>query len=171
LVQFRSVITVSPAESRDAAAIAALLGDLGRFYGATESEPPERRIGQISEAIFTSPPTAYALLARDGDQVAGLAAYSFLWPAVGATRSLYMKELYVPDAYRRQGVGKLLMRAIFETAATLGCNRVEWTTDTGNTAAQAFYARLGLPAYPSKIFYRVEDTGSGLGSIVPGRVS
>jgi len=171
LVQFRSVITVSPAESRDTAAIAALLEDLGRFYGATESEPLDRRIGQINEAIFTSPPTAYALLARDGDQVAGLDAYSFLWPAVGATRSLYMKELYVPDAYRRQGVGKLLMRAIFETAATLGCHRVEWTTDTGNTAAQAFYARLGLPAYPSKIFYRVEDTGSGLGSIVPGRVS
>jgi GNAT superfamily N-acetyltransferase len=145
LVQFRSVITVSPAESRDAAAIAALLGDLGRFYGATESEPVDRRIGQINEAIFTSPPTA--------------------------TRSLYLKDLYVPDAYRRQGVGKLLMRAIFETAGTLGCSRVEWTTDAGNTAAQAFYAKLGLPAYPSKIFYRVEDTGSGLGSIVPGRVS
>ena len=171
MVQFRSVITVSPAESRDAAAIAALLGDLSRFYGATESEPPERRIGQISEAIFTSPPTAYALLARDGDQVAGLAAYSYLWPAVGATRSLYLKELYVPDAYRRQGVGKLLMRAIFATAGTLGCSRVEWTTDAGNTAAQAFYAKLGLAAYPSKIFYRVEDTGSGFGSIVPGRVS
>lgn len=171
MVQFRSVITVSPAESRDAAAIAALLGDLGRFYGATESEPLDRRIGQINEAIFTSPPTAYALLARDGDRVAGLAAYSFLWPAVGATRSLYLKELYVPDAYRRQGVGKLLMRAIFETAGTLGCSRVEWTTDAGNTAAQAFYAKLGLPAYPSKIFYRVEGTGSGPGSIVPGRVS
>ena len=171
MVQFRSVITVSPAESRDAAAIAALLGDLGRFYGATQAEPPDRRIGQINEAIFTNPPTAYALLARDGDQVAGLAAYSFLWPAVGATRSLYLKELYVPDTYRRQGVGKLLMRAIFETADTLGCSRVEWTTDAGNTAAQAFYARLGLPAYPSKIFYRVEDTGSGLGSTVPGQVS
>ena len=168
MVQFRSVITVSPAESRDAAAIAALLGDLGRFYGATESEPLDRRIGQINQAIFTSPPTAYALLARDGDQVAGLAAYSFLWPAVGATRSLYLKELYVPDAHRRRGVGTLLMRAIFETAGTLGCSRVEWTTDAGNIAAQAFYAKLGLPAHPSKVFYRVEDTGSGLRSIVPG---
>jgi GNAT superfamily N-acetyltransferase len=159
------VITVSPAEPRDTAAIAALLEDLGRFYGAAESEPLDRRIGQISEAIFTSPPAAYALLARDGDQVAGLATYSFLWPAVGATRSLYLKELYVPDAYRRQGVGKLLMHAILETAATLGCSRVEWTTDTGNTAAQAFYAKLGLSRHPSKVFYRIEDTGSGLASI------
>jgi len=159
------VITVSPAERRDAAAIAALLEDLGRFYGITGSESLDRRLSQINEAIFTSPPAAYALLARDGDRVAGLAAYSFLWPAVGATRSLYLKELYVPAAYRRRGTGKLLMAAVFETAARLGCSRVEWTTDAGNVAAQAFYARLGLPAYPSKVFYRVEDAGAGLGPV------
>jgi GNAT superfamily N-acetyltransferase len=94
--------------------------------------------------------------------VAGIAAYSFLWPAVGSTRSLYLKELYVPAAYRGQGVGKLLMHAVFETAAKLGCSRVEWTTDTSNTVAQAFYARLGLPRHPSKVFYRVEDIGSGI---------
>jgi ribosomal protein S18 acetylase RimI-like enzyme len=94
--------------------------------------------------------------------VAGLATYSFVWPARGVTRSLYMKELYVAGAYRGQGVGKLLMRAIFETAAQRGCSRVEWTTDTDNVAAQDFYAKLGLPSRPSKIFYRVEDTGSGL---------
>ena len=159
------MITVSPAEPRDAAAIAALLEELGRYYGATEPESLDRRITQINEAIFGRPPAAYVLLARDGRQVAGLAAYSFLWPAVGTTRSLYLKELYVPDAYRRQGIGRLLLRAVFETAAGLGCSRVEWTTDAGNTGAQAFYARLGLPNHPVKVFYRVEDTGSGLGSI------
>ena len=84
-------------------------------------------------------------------------------PAVGATRSLYLKELYVPTAYRGRGTGERLMRAVFETAARLGCSRVEWTTDAGNATARAFYARLGLPEYPSKVFYRVEDDGSGLG--------
>jgi GNAT superfamily N-acetyltransferase len=159
------MITVSPAEPRDAAAIAALLEELGRYYGMTESESLDRRITQINEAIFSRPPAAYALLARVGRQVAGLAAYSFLWPAVGATRSLYLKELYVPDAYRRQGIGRLLLRAVFETAAGLGCSRVEWTTDADNAGAQAFYARLGLANHPVKVFYRVEDTGSGFGSI------
>ena len=52
------------------------------------------------------------------------------------------------------------MQAIFETAARRGCSRVEWTTDVGNAAARAFYAGLGLPEYPSKVFYRVE-TPSG----------
>ena len=153
------MITVSPAEPRDVAAIAVLLEELGSYYGATEFEPLDRRIIQINEAIFGHPPAAYALLARDGRQVAGLAAYSFLWPAVGATRSLYLKELYVLDAYRRLGIGRLLVRAVFETAAGLGCSRVEWTTDAGNAGAQAFYETLGLPRHPSKVFYRLEDTG------------
>ena len=159
------MITVSPAQPRDVAAIALLLEELGRYYGATEFESLDRRIIQINEAIFGHPLAAHALLARDGRQVAGLAAYSFLWPAVGATRSLYLKELYVLDAYRRLGIGRLLVRAVFETAAGLGCSRVEWTTDAGNAGAQAFYAKLGLPDHPVKVFYRVEDTGSGLGPI------
>lgn len=159
------VITVSPAKPGDAAAIVALLEDLDRCYGTGGPEPPGQRLDQVNEALFTSPPASYALLARDARQVAGLAAYSLLWPAAGATRSLFLKELYVPEAYRRRGIGKLLMRAVFDTAVALGCSRVEWTTDAGNTAAQAFYARLGLPTYPSKVFYRVEDTGSAFESI------
>ena len=46
-------------------------------------------------------------------------------------------------------------------AAQHGCSRVEWTTDDGNAGAQAFYQTLGLPRRPSKVFYRVEDTGGG----------
>src|SRR5260370_14810076 len=110
---------------------------------------PRRGCAQVAEALFTSPPAGYALLAWDGTQLAGLAAYSFLWPAVGLTRSLYLKELYVGGAYRRHGTRPLLMKAIFCPAAKHGCSRVEWTTGTGNTGAQNFYHRLGLPGLPS----------------------
>ena len=156
------MITVSPASPGDAPAIAALLEEMDRFYGATEPEPFDQRVRQINEAIFAGPPAAYALLAWDGSKLAGIAAYSYLWPAVGLTRSLYLKELYVSDAYRRQGVGRLLMDALFEAASKHGCSRVEWTTDTDNSGAQAFYEDLGVPVQSSKIFYRVEDTGAGL---------
>jgi GNAT superfamily N-acetyltransferase len=156
------VITVSPASPGDAPAIAALLEEMDRFYGATEPEPLDQRVRQINEAVFARPPAAYALLAWDGGQLAGIAAYSFLWPAIGLTRSLYLKELYVADLYRRQGVGRLLMNALLEVAGKHGCSRVEWTTDTDNARAQAFYEELGVPVQSSKIFYRVEDTGAGL---------
>jgi GNAT superfamily N-acetyltransferase len=150
------VIIMSPAEPGDVADIAAMLEELGRFYGTGEPEPLGRRLDQVRSALFGTPPAGYALLARDGRRVVGLATYSFLWPAVGATRSLYLKELYLPAEYRGRGAGEQLMRAVFETATRLGCSRVEWTTDAGNAAARAFYARLGLPEYPSKVFYRID---------------
>jgi len=70
--------------------------------------------------VFSSPPAAYALLARDGVRLVGIAAYSFLWPAVGMTPSLYLKELYVGAAHRHRGVARLLMQALFEIADRSG---------------------------------------------------
>jgi GNAT superfamily N-acetyltransferase len=156
------VITVSPAEPADAPGIADLLAELSEFYGAQPAGSPAERARQVSDALFASPPAAYALLARDGGKLAGLAAYTFAWPAIGLTRSLYLKELFVAGASRGQGTGRLLMQAVFDTAARLGCSRVEWTTDTGNSQAQSFYAGLGLPVHHGKIFYRVEGIAGGV---------
>jgi hypothetical protein len=35
-------------------------------------------------------------------------------------------------------------------------------SDTGNPGARAFYAGLGLPVHPGKIFYRVDGTADGV---------
>jgi GNAT superfamily N-acetyltransferase len=155
------MISITPAGQGDAPALAELLAEMDRFYGGAAAKPGDEQVRQISEALFSGPAPARALLAWDGTQLAGMAAYSFLWPAVGLTRSLFLKELYVGQDYRRRGVGKLLMRAVFETAAGHGCSRIEWTTDSDNAEAQAFYSALGLPRRPSKIFYRVQATDAG----------
>lgn len=86
----------------------------------------------------------------------GLASYSFHWPAVGLTRSLFLKELYVVQEFRRGGVGKLLMGALLEVAQNTQCSRVEWTTDMQNANAQKFYDAIGVHQDRSKLFYRVE---------------
>ena len=154
-------IAVCPAGPDDAAAIAVLLEEMDHFYGAAGTEPLGERLRQINEALFASPPAAHALLAWDNARLAGFAAYSFLWPAVGLTRSLYLKELYVAGDYRYRGAGKMLMQAVLDVASKHECSRVEWTTDRDNSGAQAFYTTLGLPTEPSKVFYRVEDIGTG----------
>jgi len=141
--------------------MAGLLEEMDRIYGATDIESADDRVRQITEAVFASPPVAWALVAGDGAALAGIAAYSFLWPAVGLTRSLYLKELYVAERYRRQGVARLLMQTLFEVAAKHGCSRVEWTTDTSNAGAQAFNEKVGMDAYPTNVFYRVGATGTG----------
>lgn len=149
-------VVVVPAEPRHVEAIARLTLEMDHYYGATEVEPPERRIQQITEAIFADPPSAQVILACADEDPIGFASYSLLWPAIGLTRSLYLKELYITKTQRRAGVGARLMRSLFDIAIRAGCSRVEWTTDRDNTEAQSFYNRLGMSISPSKLFYRLE---------------
>jgi GNAT superfamily N-acetyltransferase len=149
------VIKVADAVSGDEDAIAALCAELDGFYGDDPEGTTEDRALQVRDILFGNAPLAFALLAWDGDVLAGLAAYSFLWPAAGLTASLYLKELYVADAYRRAGTGRLLMDGLYDVARRRGLSRVEWTTDTSNQGAREFYEALGAKPVPSKIFYRV----------------
>lgn len=148
------MIKVADAVPGDEAAIAALCAKLDEFYGDPPEGAPDERARQVRDVLFGSPPLAWALVAWDDGAPAGFAGYSFLWPAAGLTASLYLKELYVAGAYRRTGVGKMLMDELSAIAARRGLSRVEWTTDTSNQGAQAFYKGLGAKPLQSKIFYR-----------------
>jgi GNAT superfamily N-acetyltransferase len=149
-------ISLVPATPADADAIARLAAEMDMFYGDVRPDTTQQRAAAIGAALFADPPLAYMLLARDEDgELAGFASYSFLWPAVGLSASLYLKELYVTAARRRHGVGELLMQSLYRIAAERGCSRVEWTTDQDNAGAQAFYDALGAKPQASKIFYRV----------------
>jgi GNAT superfamily N-acetyltransferase len=148
--------SVTRAVPSNVEALANLIEEMDRFYGSIEVEALDLRIRQISEALFDDPPSAQALLAWDDGDLVGFAAYSFLWPAIGLTRSLFLKELYVAERARRKGVGKLLMQHLHTLAVERGCSRVEWNTDRENLAAQRFYAYLGVPVDESKLFYRVQ---------------
>jgi GNAT superfamily N-acetyltransferase len=153
------VLRTADANPGDASAIADLLLEIDRFYGEHGIEPAGLKIEQINSILFASPPLAYAVLAWDAERLIGMAAYSFLWPAARTTKSLYLKELYVRQDCRRSGVGRQLMEQLFKVARDTDCSRVEWTTDDDNAEARRFYEKLGVPAHPSKVFYRVEDQG------------
>jgi GNAT superfamily N-acetyltransferase len=150
------VIVVSPAQPSDVPALADLMQELDRFYGATEVDPLDQRSHQIASMLFGETPAAHVLLARDASELVGMAAYSYLWPAAGVTASLYLKELYVHQAHRGKGIGRALMQQLCAVAAKNGCSRVEWTTDNDNTSARRFYDALRAPVYPDKLLYRLE---------------
>jgi GNAT superfamily N-acetyltransferase len=164
------LIRLSDAAPGDVPAIAEIFAEMSIFYGtpASELDSLEVRQQQISAALFADIPAARALLAWDGSDVVGCATYSFLWPAVGLSSSLFLKELYVAATARRQGVGNALMHGLFEIAAQRRCSRVEWMTDVGNKSAQAFYAGLGVPASTSKVHYRLAGDELGGAGLMPG---
>jgi ribosomal protein S18 acetylase RimI-like enzyme len=149
------MLTIVRAEPDDATALADLIDELDHFYGAVEFTPAEERVKGIQAMVFREQPAAYVLLAKDHRQVIGFAAYSYLWPAVGLTQSLYLKELYVREDSRRKGVGKLLMDRLLEIAVANGCSRVEWAADSDNPLALGFYRKLGYQENQGKVLFRV----------------
>lgn len=148
------MIQFDAARPGDAETIAALVVEQEVFYGGTVAESQAEQVEQIEAALFGPQPAAYVVIARDEGKPVGFAAYNFLWPAAGFTRSLYLKELYVAEAYRRIRVGHAFMETLHDIAGESGCSRVEWTTDATNEAARAFYASLGFVENGSKVFYR-----------------
>jgi len=92
--------------------LAELLEDMDRFYGVSEFAPAplDERVAEIQALLFRDQPAGYVLLARDSGLAVGLASYSFLWPATGLTQSLFLKELYVREAHRGHGIGRLILR-------------------------------------------------------------
>ncbi|WP_406052902.1 GNAT family N-acetyltransferase [Kribbella sp. NBC_00889] len=97
------MIVVRPATADDIDELLRLTEELDRFYGGTDLDPVEFRRQQVHEALFGDMPAAQVLLALEGETVVAFASYSYLWPAVGLTRSLYLKELYVSQAMSRRG--------------------------------------------------------------------
>lgn len=145
-------VRIEQAGEQDIPVIAELLGEVEQFYGGDNTPGDE---DEIRDALFGESPAATCLVARDGDEVVGFASYSFLWPAAGSTRSLYLKELYVREAVRSQGVGQAFMAELKRIGEAAGCSRMEWTGDTDNPVALAFYEKMGVPRNDGKVFYRL----------------
>jgi GNAT superfamily N-acetyltransferase len=150
-------ITIEPAGRDDLAAVVELLYEIDRYYGDDSIETPEHRAAQIEHLVLSDHPVAYLLLAKTADGIAiGLAAYSYLWPARGATHSLYLKELYVRAEHRHTGAGRALMTHLAQIATDAGCSRIEWAADEDNPTAQHFYASLGARPQAGKLHYRLD---------------
>ena len=150
--------SIRPAVKDDVKPLAQLIEDVEVYYGASDIQPLDERVTQVSEALFSNPPLSYALLAVDqAGTIVGLAAYSFLWPASGSTHSIFLKELYVAQDLRRAGVGTALMGALQDIVASRpGCSRLEWMTDAPNEGARAFYREMGFAESDDKVVYRAD---------------
>ena len=137
-----------------------------RWMSARElNELPDGRpargcgIVTVKQQPATAKGTIFISLEDETGDIVGLAAYSFLWPAAGSSHSLFLKELYVRDTLRRQGIGARLMDELRALAAARpGCSRVEWMADRDNPGARAFYESRGFTESDGKIVYRVDSS-------------
>jgi ribosomal protein S18 acetylase RimI-like enzyme len=67
---------------------------------------------------------------------------------------LFVDEIYVLSGHRRRGVGRALMEAAIQRAATLDLAGVRLLSRPENHGAEAFYASLGFTASDARFHQR-----------------
>jgi GNAT superfamily N-acetyltransferase len=95
-----------------------------------------------------SPPDFHCLVAEESGTLVGCLVYYFVPFTYRAKPTLIIKELYVADAHRSQGVGRLLMKAVSGQAEKAGCGLMKWYVAKWNTRSVQFYERLGARIDP-----------------------
>ncbi len=58
-------------------------------------------------------------------------------------KSLYLDDIYVKEKFRNLGIGKALLKKVFETAKTENCSRVRFQVLDWNLNAIEFYRKTG----------------------------
>ena len=102
----------------------------------------------LEQGFRRSPPDFYCLVAEENGRLIGLLVYYFVAFTYRAKPNLIIKELYVAESHRSQGVGNLLMKAVAQEAERSGCGMIKWWVAKWNECGIEFYRRLGAKIDP-----------------------
>jgi GNAT superfamily N-acetyltransferase len=135
------------ATEQDAAAVAALLGELGYPTGEADAR------ARIQEAL--ADPAACVLVVDDGSEAVGLLAARIAPYFPAGSKIFRVTALVVAGTRRGKGIGSALIARATEIAARHGCAAVELTTGEQRADAHAFYERLGFKRTSVRYFRRI----------------
>lgn len=150
---------VRPARRNDVVPIIAMVRDLAEYERALDQATmtPD----QLTDALFSSDPTAHALVAEiDGQGVVGFALWYRTFSTWDGVPGIHLEDLYVRPETRGSGVGRGLLAGLARIALERGYSRVEWDVLRWNAPAIGFYESLDAQPQDEWLGYRL--TGSAI---------
>ena len=148
------MLTLRPAVPTDAALILAYIRELAEY-----ERDPEAAIAteaDISRYTFSEHPLVKVTMAEWDGEPAGFALWFLNFSTWEGKPGIYLEDLFVRPAFRRNGIGKALLKHLAALASQEGWTRFVWQVLDWNTPAIEFYEAHGARVMRSWITCRVE---------------
>ena len=147
------MIDIRAAAAADVALILSLIRELADYERLADQVTATEQA--LHDSLFGARPHAEVLIADVDGQPAGFALFLHNYSTFLARPGLYLEDLYVRPAFRRQGIGRRLLTRLARLAVERGCGRFEWNVLDWNDPARRFYESLGAVPMTEWTTYRV----------------
>jgi ribosomal protein S18 acetylase RimI-like enzyme len=131
---------IRPAQPDDAAALLALVAALNRDQGDPDDVLTAT---QLREAVIANAATIAMIAQAPDGALVGYATAHPTYETGHGECGLYVGDLFVAPEHRRRGIARALLSAIARAGHGQGARHLWLTAKPENTAAHAFYRRLG----------------------------
>lgn len=113
------------------------------FYGRSgEMRLADEVTGTIWERFFDAYEPVHAIVAEKDGKLLGLAHYLFHRSTTTIAPSCYLQDLFTDRMARGAGIGRALIEAVYERAASAGAARIYWQTHETNTTSMKLYDKV-----------------------------
>ena len=157
-------ITLRGATASDAALILSMIRELAEYERLAHQVVASET--SVRDTLFGASPRAEVLIAESGGDPAGFALFLHNYSTFLTKPGIFLEDLYVRPAFRRLGIGRLLLTRLAAIAVERDCGRFEWNVLDWNESARQFYESLGAKPMSEWTTYRL--TGDALAALARG---
>ncbi|MGJ4943414.1 N-acetyltransferase family protein [Bradyrhizobium sp. HKCCYLS1011] len=125
----------------DAEVVFSLIKELADYEKL--SHEVEATEAEIAAALFGENPRLFCDLAEWNGEVAGFAAWFVNFSTFAGRHGIYLEDLYVRPAFRRNGIGQALLGYLAQQCIARGWARLQWSVLDWNAPSIAFYKSFG----------------------------
>ena len=129
--------------------------DLCNEHAAYEKAKYDKsnKLELLSGAIFGQNPSLQCLVIEDNSLIIGYASFMKQFSTWDANLYIYLDCIFLKEAARGKGFGKLLMEKIKEYSKNENCSLIQWQTPFFNKKAIEFYLKIGAESKNKERFF------------------
>ena len=147
-------ITIRSAGQNDVSTILKFIHKIAAFEKLSDQVVNNEQL--LRAHLFGPHPAAECFLAEDKGKPIGFAITFRTFSTFTGRVGLWLEDLYIDEAYRRQGIGRKFLRYLRDLAQKRGHTRFEWTALKWNQGAIDLYLDEGAKMMDEWVTFRVD---------------